>query len=200
MRPISSSPLLLLIVIPILTLVVMWPGEPAFGEGGARRDVIRHAATSTAESAAPASLSAHATIMDLEGNVLREGTNGWICMPDNPDTAGTDPMCLDESWAGFGAALKNKTAPTYTQVGIAYMLQGDRPVSNTDPFAKEPKPGEDWVEGLGAHIMVLVPDQASLKNIPTDSKNGGPWIMWAGTPYAHIMIPIDSYPTKSSRN
>lgn len=117
-------------------------------------------------------------------------------MPDNPDTAGTDPMCFDQPWAGFVAALKNKTAPTYTQVGIAYMLQGDRPVSNTDPFAKEPKPGEDWVEGLGAHIMVLVPDQASLKNIPTDSKNGGPWIMWAGTPYAHIMIPIDSYPTK----
>jgi hypothetical protein len=30
--------------------------------------------------------------------------------------------------------------------------------------------------------------------LPTDSKNGGPWVMWAGTPYAHLMIPIDSYP------
>jgi hypothetical protein len=22
--------------------------------------------------------------------------------------------------------------------------------------------------------------------------NGGPWVMWPGTPYAHLMIPIDS--------
>ena len=196
MRHFAQSPSILLIGIPALTLAVMWPWQPAFGEGGARRDVIRHAAESAAESAAPASLSAHATIMDLEGNVLRKGTNGWVCMPDNPDTVGTDPMCLDKQWVGFGEALKNKTAPAYSQVGVAYMLQGDRPVSNTDPFAKNPKPGEDWVEGLGAHIMVLVPDQASLKNIPTDSKNGGPWVMWAGTSYAHIMIPIDSYPAQ----
>jgi len=191
----APSPSLLLLGILMLTLGIMWPWHSAFGEGGARRDVIRHAA-GAAERAAPASLSKHATIMDLEGNVLRKGTNGWMCIPDNPDTAGTDPMCMNEPWTGFGEALKNKTAPAYTQVGIAYMLQGDRPVSNTDPFAKEPKPGEDWVEGLGAHIMVLVPDQASLKNIPTDSKNGGPWVMWAGTPYAHIMIPIDSYPAQ----
>lgn len=196
MRHFAHTPSILLIGIPVLTLAVIWPWQSAIGEGGARRDVIRHAAMSAAESAAPGSLSTHATIMDLEGNVLRKGTNGWICMPNNPDTAGMDPMCFDQPWAGLRKALKNKTAPAYTQVGIAYMLQGHRPVSNTDPFAKEPKPGEDWVEGLGAHIMVLVPDQDSLKNIPTDSKNGGPWVMWAGTPYAHIMIPIDSYPTK----
>jgi hypothetical protein len=158
--------------------------------------VVRHAAEGAAESAAPASLSKNATIMDREGTVLRKGTNGWMCIPDNPDTPGTDPMCMNEPWVGFGEAVKNKRNPAYTHVGIAYMLQGDRPVSNTDPYAKEPKPGEDWVEGLGAHIMVLVPDQASLKNLSTDSKNGGPWIMWAGTPYAHIMIPIDSYPAQ----
>jgi hypothetical protein len=91
-------------------------------------------------------------------------------------------------------ALKNKKKPTYTHVGIAYMLQGDRPVSNTDPFAMEPKPGDEWVDKLGAHIMVLVPDGETLKSLPTYSKNGGPWVMWAGTPYAHLMIPIDSYP------
>jgi hypothetical protein len=192
----GRSPAVLLIGIPTLTAAITLPLQPAFGEGGARRDVVRHAAENAAESAAPASLSKHATIMDRAGNVIRQGTNGWMCIPDNPDTPGTDPMCMNEPWVGFGEAVKNKRSPTYTQVGIAYMLQGDRPVSNTDPYAKEPKPGEDWVEGLGAHIMVLVPDQASLKNLSTDSKNGGPWVMWAGTPYAHIMIPIDSYPAQ----
>jgi hypothetical protein len=179
-----------------LTATVALPLQPAFGEGGAGRDAVRQAAETAVERAAPASLSKNATIMDLTGNILRKGTNGWVCIPDNPDTPGTDPMCMNEPWMGFRQAVKTKQKPAYTQVGIAYMLQGDRLVSNTDPFATEPKPGEDWVEGLGAHIMVLIPDQASLKNIPTDSKNGGPWVMWAGTPYAHIMIPIDSYPAQ----
>jgi hypothetical protein len=191
----GASPAVLTGVLFVATTALL-PLTPAFGEGGARRDVVRHSAESAAESAAPASLSKNATIMDREGRVLRKGTNGWMCVPDNPDTPGTDPMCMNEPWVGFGEAVKNKRNPTYTHVGIAYMLQGDRPVSNTDPHAKEPKPGEDWVEGLGAHIMVLVPDQASLKNLSTDSKNGGPWVMWAGTPYAHIMIQIDSYPAQ----
>ncbi|HXV68641.1 MAG TPA: hypothetical protein VD738_06915 [Nitrospira sp.] len=180
----------------VLAAAVTLPFQPAFGEGGARRDVVRHAAESAAESAAPASLSKHATIMDREGKVLRKGTNGWMCLPDDPNTPGTDPMCMNEPWIDFMEAVKNKRTPAYTQVGIAYMLQGDRPVSNTDPYAKEPKPGEDWVEGLGAHIMVLVPDAAAMNNVSTDSKNGGPWVMWADTPYAHLMIPIESYPSR----
>lgn len=191
---IRQLPSILLIGIPTLTMAIIWPWQSAFSEGGARRDVLRHAAENAVGNAAPTSLSKQATIMDLAGNVLRKGTNGWMCLPDNPDTAGADPMCMNEPWSEFAAALKNKRAPSYNQVGIAYMLQGDRPVSNTDPYAKEPQPGEEWVEGLGAHIMMLIPDQASLKNISTNSKNGGPWVMWAGTPYAHIMIPIDSYP------
>jgi hypothetical protein len=176
---------------------VTLPLSPVFGEGGARRDVVRHAAElARAENAAPSSLSKNATIMDGNGKVLRQGTNGWTCMPDNPTTPGKDPMCMNEPWLNFKDALKNKTKPTHRQVGIAYMLQGDSPVSNTDPFAKEPKPGDDWVEGVGAHIMVLVPDVETLKNLSTDSKNGGPWVMWANTPYAHLMIPIDSYPSQ----
>ena len=180
----------------VVTVAVTLPLSPVFGEGGARRDVVRHAAEfARAESAGPSSLSKNATILDGDGNVLRKGTNGWTCMPDNPNTPGTDSMCMNEPWLNFRDARKNKTKPTYTQVGIAYMMQGDSPVSNTDPFAKAPKPGDDWVEGLGAHIMVLVPDVETLKNVSTNSKNGGPWVMWANTPYAHLMIPIDSYPS-----
>ena len=102
---------------------------------------------------------------------------------------------MNEAWLTFKNALKNKTAPTSTQVGIAYMLQGDSPMSNTDPFATTPEPGDEWIDAHGAHIMVQVPDQTALKNVSTDWKNGGPWVMWAGTPYAHLMIPIDGVPS-----
>ncbi|MGH7180713.1 MAG: hypothetical protein ACREJN_01905, partial [Nitrospiraceae bacterium] len=183
----KSMPAMLSGVLFIAAAVIL-PLSPVFGEGGARRDVVRHAAEfARAESAGPSSLSKNATILDGDGNVLRKGTNGWTCMPDNPNTPGTDSMCMNEPWLHFRDARKNRTKPTYTQVGIAYMLQGDSPVSNTDPFAKAPKPGDDWVEGLGAHLMVLIPNVETLKNVSTDSKNGGPWVMWANTPYAHLM-------------
>ncbi|OQW35828.1 MAG: hypothetical protein A4E19_16410 [Nitrospira sp. SG-bin1] len=193
MRDGKSMIVLAGVLIVAVTVAVTPP--LVLGEGGARRDVVRQATeTAAAENAAPASLSKNATILNRDGQVLRIGTNGWMCLPDDPATAGMDSICMNESWRNFMDALKNKKKPTYTQVGVAYMLQGDRPVSNTDPYATEPRPGDDWVEKLGAHIMVLVPDPESLKSLPTNSKNGGPWIMWAGTPYAHLMIPIESYP------
>lgn len=55
-----------------------------------------------------------------------------------------------------------------------------------------------WVEGLKAHLMIIVPDRSLFDNISTDPNNGGPWIMWSNTPYAHIMVPVDSYPNRCS--
>jgi len=197
MTPFRKSMAVVLTGVLVIVVAVALPPLSVFGEGGARRDVVRHAAElARAEKAGPSSLSKNATIMDWDGTVRRKGTNGWTCLPDNPTTPGTDPWCMNEPWLNFRDALKKKMKPTYTQVGIAYMLQGDTPVSNTDPYANAPTSEDDWVEGLGAHIMILVPDVETLKNVSTNSKNGGPWIMWPDTPYAHLMIPIESYPSQ----
>jgi hypothetical protein len=37
-----------------------------------------------------------------------------------------------------------------------------------------------------------VPDLASLAGTPTDPANGGPYVMYAGTPYAHVMAPMNA--------
>jgi hypothetical protein len=29
-----------------------------------------------------------------------------------------------------------------------------------------------------------------LKGIPSDPDQGGPFVMWGDTPYAHIMVPV----------
>ena len=150
------------------------------------------AAIESAMSAGPASISADATIQDWEGNVLREGTNGWTCLPDRADTSGNDPWCVNEPWLNLIDALMNKKEPAYTEVGIAYMLMGDTPVSNSDPYATEPTGPEDWVTDLGPHLMMLFPDRSNLKAISTDHRNGGPWVMWPDTPYAHLMIPLEN--------
>jgi hypothetical protein len=149
-----------------------------------------------AEAAAPSSLSKKATILDRNGNELRKGTNGWTCIPDNPGTPETGPLCMNQSWLHFREALKHQQPPADTQVGIAYMLQGGISASNRDPHSFGPHLGNDRVDGLGAHIMISVPDPAILKDLPTSSKNGGPWVMWADTPYAHLVLPIQSLPSQ----
>ncbi len=149
-------------------------------------------AIESAMSAGPSSISADATILDWEMNVLREGTNEWTCLPDRPDTEGADPWCITGPWLNFLDAYVNQTEPSYDEMGIAYMLAGDSPVSNSDPYATGPTGPEDWVTDLGAHLMVIVPDKSLLEGMTTDHLNGGPWVMWANTPYAHIMIPIDA--------
>ena len=148
----------------------------------------------SAMSAGPLSISYAARITTWDGTVLREGDNGWTCLPDNPDTPGNDPWCVDATWLGFIDALVNSREPSYTALGTAYMLMGDTPVSNIDPAGTEmTTEAADWVEGLGAHLMMLVPDKSAISSISTDPYNGGPWVMWPDTPYAHVMIPIASY-------
>jgi hypothetical protein len=152
-----------------------------------------------APSAAPTEISKNATIMDWpekaggQPQELRKGTNDWVCFPSSPTEFGAasqqDPMCLDKQWQGWGDAWMNKKPPNVTGTGIAYMLKGDKGASNKDPFATGPTPDNEWVVSP-SHIMVLFPDPKMLDAFPTDPKSGGPWVMWKGTPYAHLMVPV----------
>ena len=175
------------ILFVIITAVLLFAG----GAGGAVA-ADDAASIKSAMSAAPASISADATVMDWDLKVLRKGTNGWTCLPDNADTQGTDPWCVNDPWVNFLNAYVKKEAPTYKEIGFGYMLVDDAPASNTDPYATGPTTPDDWITKVGPHLMLLVPDKALLKSISTDHRNGGPWVMWANTPYAHIMIPLES--------
>ena len=154
-----------------------------------------------AMSAAPDSVSSAATIMDwpaTEGGKfvqLRAGTNGWVCYPSMPTATtavGQDPMCLDAEFQKWAGAWMTKKPPKLTAVGVAYMLKGDRGASITDPFAKTAaaaKNTQDWVVA-GPHVMVTTPNAATLSALPGAPTGGVPWVMWKGTPYAHIMVPV----------
>ncbi|MBL8128579.1 MAG: hypothetical protein JNM64_13145 [Chloroflexia bacterium] len=164
---------------------------PAAGQD----DADTEAKIAVALSAAPATVSADATIYDRNvddaGNfiVLREGSNGWSCFPDAPGTPATDPMCLDQTWMTWLSALVAHEEPDITAPGFAYMLQGGDDGSNTDPFATEPVAGEEWVSSP-AHVMLLMPGDLDPSIITTDHHSGHPYIMWEGTPYEHIMMPV----------
>lgn len=148
----------------------------------------------SAESAAPAGVAKDASIhaMDEQGKMrtLREGTNGFWCMPDNPETPGPDPMCGDANAMEWAQAWMNKTEPPKGKVGFMYMLSGGTDGSNTDPYATKPEEGNNWVE-TGPHVMI-VNAMDMMQGYPTDAKpdTSRPFVMWAGTPYAHLMIPV----------
>lgn len=149
-----------------------------------------------AMSAGPAAVAADAAIWDwpTESNPdftkLRAGTNGWTCLPDDPTTPNAnDPMCLDANWMEFYYAYLEGRDPVYTDVGLGYMLQGGGAASASDPYAVEPLPGSDWMFDP-PHIMVVAPIDLDPAVFPTEPEGGKPYIMFEGTPYEHLMIPV----------
>tara|TARA_R110000823_G_scaffold118451_2_gene242319 strand:+ start:6243 stop:6884 length:642 start_codon:yes stop_codon:yes gene_type:complete len=142
-------------------------------------------------SAAPSDVAKHATVKTMDGRVLRKGSNGWVCFPDHAAEPGNSPRCLDPSYQGFMKAYMQKSKPQTDRVGFGYMLQGGKPGSDTNPRAQGPQDKGVWQsDPRPPHIMVVVPDTKDLEGLPTDSGGNGPWVMWSGTPYAHIMIPL----------
>lgn len=149
----------------------------------------------SAMSAAPKAVSKAATIvaMNADGSMrtLRQGTNGFTCMPDDPGTPGPDPMCADPNGMEWLHALLGKTEPP-DKVGFIYMFVEGSDASNTDAFATKPAAGRRWIK-TGPHIMVVggrgVREMAGYPRTP-DPDPGKPYMMFIGTPYEHLMVPV----------
>jgi hypothetical protein len=120
---------------------------------------------------------------------LRPGSNGWTCMPDLPFTPTNDPLCMDANGLEFMRAYVAGRAPEYTGIGIIYMLQGQSVASNSDPSLMEPPEGQDWVVD-GPHVMVVSPWKLDPVLYSAEHQLGMPYIMFAGTPYEHLMVPF----------
>ncbi len=148
----------------------------------------------SAMSAAPAAVSQGATVVamgaDGQMRTVRPGTNGFTCMADNPATPGPDPMCMDANAMAWVMAWVARTPPPADRVGLMYMLAGGTDASNVDPYSERPTAGAPWVQ-TGPHVMV-VGSQSLLANHPSGPTpdTSQPYVMWAGTPYAHLMIPV----------
>ena len=185
----------LLIIIATLTVAAQEKAKPDESKAKSGHETMTKGGTSPdaakiarAMSAAPPSISKNATIMEMtaDGKMkqLRDGTNGWMCLVEADGT----PMCLDKEWQAWADGWMNKKEPQVKSIGLAYMLKGDKGASNTDPYADKATADNHWVVS-GPHVMVVLPDTSQLDALPTDPWNGGPWVMWKGTKYAHIMMP-----------
>lgn len=149
----------------------------------------------SAMKAAPKKVAENATIVapDPKGamRTLRKGTNGFTCMPDNPATPGPDPMCWDKNAGDWIDAYLGHKSPPAGKIGFMYMLAGGTDASNTDPYAAKPTATNHWIK-TGPHIMIVGADASFYDTYPksADPDTKIPYVMWAGTPYQHLMAPI----------
>jgi hypothetical protein len=91
-------------------------------------------------------------------------------------------------WVGAWVAHK---PPPSNKVGFMYMLAGGTDGSNTDPYATKPEAGNHWIK-TGPHIMIVGGDASFYDSYPkgADPDTSQPYVMWAGTPYQHLMAPV----------
>ena len=141
-----------------------------------------------AMSAGPDDIAKSARIVDTDAEgktvVLREGNNGFTCMPGNPKVVGQPPMCVDAaSLQWFADAKAHKPKPTNTVPGVTYMLAGATQRSDSDPNDTTSTPIE-----VGPHWMIMWPFDPKTTGLPTTHKPTGAYIMWADSPYAHLHV------------
>ena len=159
-----------------------------------RKPTSEAARIANAMSAAPPAISRHASVAEMNDDgsmkMLRQGTNGWTCVPDDPATPGDDPMCLDPNAMEWLHAYMTKAAPP-EKVGFIYRLKGGWDFSNTDPFATKPHNGKATI--TGPHVMVVGP---AVRSLPGYDRTGEgvnpaiPFVMWKDTPFEHLMVPV----------
>ncbi len=141
-------------------------------------------------TAAPASITDNATIADVDGTVLRAGTNGWTCVPGIPLIPGDKhPMCNDAVWMKWIHSMMNGLPFETDVLGTSYMLAGDALVDNNNPAATDPNDGGMWIQE-GPHLMMILPHASSIANLPRTPFASGPYVMWDNTPLVHIMVPL----------
>jgi len=145
-------------------------------------------------SAAPPAIAKGAGVVRMQDDggmrTLRKADNGFTCL-----IMGTDKMCNDANSMEFLHAMM-KHQPPPEKVGVSYMLAGDEGASNTDPFAKGRTADNHWIV-TGPHLMLFGPPSKALGYTEAkDPDPNKPYMMWAGTPYEHAMIPVASAPAK----
>ncbi len=169
----------------------LWGGLllPSLGcaQGGMSKDQYIKAA----QGGAPASISANAAVarIDVKKKAvteLRAGTNGFTCglLPDD-----NSPFCGDKNaWAWVAAAFTSQPKPPNTEPGVSYMMQGGTHYETSAGEVVMEKSANTRDVKEPPHWMLTWPFDPAASGLPTKPNPGGVYIMFAGTPYAHLMV------------
>lgn len=158
-----------------------------------------------AVSAAPEALRAEATVLGYRNyhrlESLREGSNGMICVADDPSEARWHVACYHHDLdpfmrrgreleaAGVSRGQVDSARMSEVQSGALKMPEGPRMLYNL--YA----PGDslDQATGLARgttrlEVVYIAYATTETTGLPTRPGGGLPWLMYPGKPWAHIMI------------
>jgi hypothetical protein len=155
------------------------------------KDMSEKDQTALALSAAPAHIAKDAGVMiygaDGKLTEVKKSSNGFTCIPTVTNLPIPDPMCMDPaSHQWLNDMMSGAPKPTNTVPGVAYMAHGG---------SHYEKDGKVVMGAEGAkvvkeppHWMVFWPFDPATTKLPTVPNPSGVYIMFDGSPYAHLMI------------
>jgi hypothetical protein len=165
---------------------------------GAFAQAPDQAAIDKALLAAPAQMKAGATVVkwkpDFTYETLKKGTNRLVCYDKSGQTGQPAFIVECTSLGNLDRAAQNMKIEA---MGDKKTAQAAFDAAEKDGTRVKPEFGSVWYHVMGAdaehtrnHMTIAVPGatQKTL-GLPEDNKQGGVYIMNAGTTTAHIMTP-----------
>lgn len=169
-------------------------GEKAAGKGGVKdlKAMSQEDLIKLAMSAAPSRISKDATVMlpDASGKLVevKKGTNGFTCIPTVNNRPEPDPMCFDAAVGQWvDALMAKKDKPGNTVPGISFMARGGYHWEKDGKILMEEAPGTKLVKEP-PHWMLMWPFDSKEAGLPTLPNQSGVYIMFDGSPFAHLMV------------
>ncbi len=163
---------------------------PPLEPGASQADVDK------ALTAAPDQLKAQATVIkwnpDFTYKTLRKGTNRLVCF-DKSGLPGQLPYSIEcTSIANLDRAAQNMKFE-----GMGDKKQAAIEAAEKDGSRAKPEYGSVWYHVMGQdaehvrhHMTIALPGAtAQSTGLPDNPRQGGVWIMNAGTSTAHLMTP-----------
>ena len=178
------------IVLGLATFTIADEGHKMGGKGikGMSKDQL----VELALSAAPPDIAKDATAMvpGEDGKMVegKKGTNGFTCFPDVDGQDVPDPICTDPAASQWvGDLMSGAPKPTNTVPGIAYMGRGGWHFEKDGKIVMKPEAGAKRVKEPPHWMVFWAFDTKTtgLQNLPNPM---GTYIMFEGSPYAHLMI------------
>ena len=167
-------------------------GAKKSGGGKDLKSMSQEEKIKLALSAAPSRISKDAAVMlpDKDGKLVevKKGTNGFTCIPTINNRPEPDPMCFDTAVGQWVDALVNKKEkPGNTVPGISYMARGGFHWEKDGKILMEEAPGAKLVKEP-PHWMLMWPFDSKEAKLPTLPNPSGVYIMFDGSPFAHLMV------------
>lgn len=174
-------------------VALIFPAGTAAQEALAARDLER------ALLPLPVSERAAATVMvvtDDQARIVRQGSGDFICIADDPSDNRFQAACYHDSLEGYmargrelrrqGATADESIKKRWEEIEAGSLDMPDRGMLH-QVFA-----GPDWdgtlESAMRLSVIYLPYATAEELGLPPNSPTG-PWVMYPGTPGAHIMIP-----------